>query len=70
MSYDIYLLDNKPGDNIDGIIERVFSEEAEEINPGLPDPQNERRKQNLKSKLIEKKPHWRFSILAIKKLHQ
>jgi hypothetical protein len=56
MSYDIYLLDHKPSDNIDRIIERVFSEEAEEINPGLPDPQKERQKRQLAAKLIEKNP--------------
>src|SRR5215813_9846414 len=49
MSYDIYLFKRKPGENTDEAIKRIFSEEANEINPGLPDVQKERRKQYLAS---------------------
>ena len=50
----MYLFERKPGENTDEAIKLIFSEEANEINPGLPDVQKERRKQYLASKLIEK----------------
>lgn len=54
MSYDIYLLKLEQGEPIDKAIERIFSEESEEINHGLPNPEKERQKQRLAAELIKK----------------
>jgi hypothetical protein len=56
MSYDLYLF--KPRVGIDPLetIEELFSEESDEINPGLPNLEKESRKRSIANALINLNP--------------
>ncbi len=56
MSYDLYLL--RPESGVDPLetAEKLFSEESEEINLGLPQPEKEKQKRDLADALIKLNP--------------
>ena len=56
MSYDLYLLRPEAGVDPLDTVEKLFSEESEEINPGLPQPEKEKRKRDLADALIKLNP--------------
>lgn len=56
MSYDLYMLECKDGENLNDAVIRFTSEQEEELNPGFLDNVKEQRKQNLASKIIERNP--------------
>lgn len=56
MSYDLYLFKPKAGVDPLETVDELFSEESEEINPGLPQPEKEARKRSLADALIKLNP--------------
>ncbi len=56
MSYDFYLFKPKLGVEPIETVDELFSEESEEINPGLPQPEKEARKRSLADALIRLNP--------------
>lgn len=56
MSYDFYLFKPKAGVDPIEIVDDLFSEESNEINPGLPQPEKEARKRFLANALINLNP--------------
>ena len=56
MSYDFYLFKPKTGVDPIETVDELFSEESEEINPALPQPEKEARKPSLADALIRLNP--------------
>ena len=56
MSYDLYLF--KPKEGVDPLetVDELFSEESDEINPGLPNAEKESRKCSIADALINLNP--------------
>lgn len=58
MSYDLYLLRVSPGKDALAEALSLLEQETEEINPGLPNPENEARKKVLARELLVVNPQF------------
>ena len=56
MSYDIYMLGHKDGENLQDALNRFTSEQEQESGPGPLDPEKETRKRNIAAKLVQMNP--------------
>ncbi len=68
MSYDLHLFKPKSGVDPLETIERLFEDESEEINPGLPVPKKEERKRALAQALINLNPQLEIFEFSFKEL--
>jgi hypothetical protein len=68
MSYDLHLF--KPETGVDPLetVERLFAEDADEINPGLPQPEKESRKRALADALIKLNPELEVFTFGFKEI--
>lgn len=68
MSYDLYLFKPKAGIDPLETFDELFSEESDEINPGLPSPEKESRKRSIADALINLNPQLEIFSFGFREL--
>lgn len=68
MSYDLYLFKPKAGIDPLETVDEIFSEESDEINPGIPYPEKEARKHLLANALVNLNPELQVFPFGFKEL--